>query len=145
MITIDLKQYEDITKRVWRVVVDKLIQRWIRKSILFFERELKIETPVDTWKLRNTYKQEYGKNFWKVLNYSKYWYDLHEWTPPHKVPISVIEWWAKRHGVSPYAVAKSIAKNGTKARLWITKTLEKYQGEPQKIFDEEVQNLLSKL
>lgn len=144
MITIDLKDYNKLVKKVWQFVVDKVIERGLKKSITFLEWEAKRKTPVDTGKLRNTYKSEYGKNYGKLLNFSKYWYWIHEGTKPHWVPIKAIEEWAKRHNIPPYLVARGISKKWVKARLWITKTLEKNKNEPQKIFQEEVQNLLDK-
>jgi hypothetical protein len=145
MIIINLKEYDSLVKKVWQLVVDRVIERWLKKSIIFFEWESKRETPVDTGKLRTTYKTEFWKNYWKVLNYSRYGIYLHEWSKPHWVPIKAIEWWAKRHNINPYLVARSISKKWVKARLWITRALEKNKNEPQKIFQEEVQNLLDKL
>jgi HK97 gp10 family phage protein len=46
-------------------------------------------------------------------------------TSPHFPPISALEGWAERHGISPYAVAKSIARKGTTAQPFMSPALRK--------------------
>jgi hypothetical protein len=38
---------------------------------------------------------------------------------PHWPPIAALVGWARRHGVSPYAVQRSIARKGTRARPFL--------------------------
>ncbi len=45
-------------------------------------------------------------------------------TAPHKVSAEALKDWASKKGLNPYAVAKSIAKKGTKANPFLKKTIE---------------------
>lgn len=59
--------------------VKEALERWIKKVIFFAEWEAKVFTPVDTWFLRNSYKQAFGNLTWKIF-IRNYWFYVHEWT-----------------------------------------------------------------
>lgn len=40
-------------------------------------------------------------------------------TKPHFPPLAALQVWARRHGVSAYLVARSIARKGIKARMFL--------------------------
>lgn len=44
--------------------------------------------------------------------------------PPHVVSPKALEGWARRRGLNPYAVARSIAKKGTKAHPYLIPSFE---------------------
>lgn len=46
-------------------------------------------------------------------------------TKPHWPPIGPLKGWARRHGVSPYALQAAIAKRGTRAQPFMRPALEK--------------------
>ena len=56
------------------------IDRGIKKGIYLLEWLSKIETPVDTWVLRNSYRTEFLPWIWKLINFREYWLYVHEWT-----------------------------------------------------------------
>lgn len=66
--------------------VKKTINRWIKKIIFFLQWEAIVFTPVDTWLLRNSFKQTFWDLFWELFNIRKYWIFVHEWTRYIKKP-----------------------------------------------------------
>jgi hypothetical protein len=34
MITVNLKQYDEFTRKIWALVVDKAIDTWIKKAVI---------------------------------------------------------------------------------------------------------------
>lgn len=60
--------------------VKRSINVGITKSLMVLEREAKIQTPVDTWVLRNSYKQEQSSLIGKLINFREYGIYVHEWT-----------------------------------------------------------------
>lgn len=60
--------------------VKKALNTGIKKVVFFLEWEAKVFTPVDTWVLRNSYRQTYGDLTWKLFNIRNYWIFVHEGT-----------------------------------------------------------------
>jgi len=63
-----------------RPEIQKWINKWIKKIIFFLEWEAIPFTPVDTWVLRNSYRQKFWNLFWRLFNIRDYWVFVHEWT-----------------------------------------------------------------
>lgn len=96
------------------------LDRAIRTSALAIEGLAKKELGRgkggwDTGRLASSIMSRYGPLHAEVGPSANYAIYLHQGTRPHWVPISKIGPWAKRHGLNPYAVQRSIAKKGTKA------------------------------
>lgn len=53
---------------------------------------------------------------------------VHEGTPPHYVSPRALMPWAEKKGLNPFAVAKSIAKKGTKANPFFKNAVDHIQG-----------------
>ena len=56
------------------------LNTWIKKVVFFLEWEAKVFTPVDTWFLRNSFRQKYWNLKWKLYNIRKYSIFVHEGT-----------------------------------------------------------------
>lgn len=54
-----------------------------------------------------------------VVVRSPYGLYVHEGTAPHMPPVQALAGWASRHGMSPWAVALSIAERGTRAQPFL--------------------------
>ncbi len=63
-------------------------------------------------------------------------------TRPHKVSGEVLKDWAKRRGLNPYAVAKSIAKKGTKANPFLKKTTTEMSGQFDDILKQAIDDIV---
>ena len=60
--------------------VKAALNKWIKKVVFFLEWEAKVFTPVDTWFLRNSFRQKYWSLSWKLFNIRKYGIFVHEGT-----------------------------------------------------------------
>lgn len=93
--------------------VRKALNKGIKKVVFFLEWEAKVFTPVDTWVLRNSYRQSYGDLKWKLFNIRNYWIFVHEGT------------------------------RFIKSNPFLTNTVEKAWKEVELIMNEEIQDSLS--
>lgn len=60
--------------------VKTALNKWIKKVVFFLEWEAKVFTPVDTWVLRNSFRQKFGSYTWKLMNIRNYGVFVHEGT-----------------------------------------------------------------
>lgn len=127
------------------MVVDPYVNSAIKKSIINFERTAKIETPVDTGSLRQSYETRFWNLEWSLTNTRKYWLYVHEGRRPWGASLKEITPWAKRKGIPPWAVWMSIKKKGTKWNPWMTRTIEQEQGKVEVFFNKEMDKLFQKL
>lgn len=85
MITINLKNYDEFTRKVGQLVVNKAINTWIEKSLKLFQEKVQkeqIEQKVeDKWVLFSSYVTKTKKSalFWELYNTRLYWLFQHEW------------------------------------------------------------------
>jgi HK97 gp10 family phage protein len=91
------------------------------------EQKAKHNAPEDTGKLRRSIKYKKVRGGAVVLVGADYGLFVHEGTKPHWPPVSALQGWADRHGISPYAVAAGIAKHGTRAQPFLRDALEQTQ------------------
>lgn len=71
---------DDFFKKVWQLAFTKTLNKSIKKAITTVERDSKINTPVDTGILRNSYQTDFTDLKWELRNYRDYWLYVHEWT-----------------------------------------------------------------
>jgi hypothetical protein len=55
-------------------------------------------------------------------------------TRPHWPPVAAVSGWARRHGISPFLVARSIARKGTRAQPFMGPALERNRDRINAIF-----------
>ena len=92
-------------------------------------------TPVDTSRMKGSTEAKRTSPLSSVTKLPvEYAEAVHEGTKPHFPPIAALAVWARTHGMAgaEYAIAKNIAKRGTKARPFIEWTLA---GGVQKMID----------
>lgn len=142
-LTVNLIWVEEIARKFGTAPIRETLEIAIKKSMFYTQAEAIKETPVDQWWLRNAYDTEYSNLKGRLFNKKVYAWWVHDGTRPHFPPISSIEWWARRKGISPWAVARSISKRGTKANPFMDRTVEKVKSGVDKIFDQEIQTLIS--
>lgn len=80
MLDIQFDWLNDFVQKIMKYDWRKAINSAISKSIFVIEREAKIQTPVDTWILRNSYITEFDDLIWRLINTREYWLYVHEWT-----------------------------------------------------------------
>jgi hypothetical protein len=64
---------------------------------------------------------------------------------PHWTSVKNLEGWAKRHGMNPYALQRSIAKKGTKANPFLKEAIDIAQPSINKRFDTALSNSLKEI
>mgnify|MGYP003563049516 CR=1 FL=1 len=80
MLNIEIKNLDEFLNKVSKINIQRTLNIWVKKSIIFLEWAAKKETPVDTWLLRNSYETFFESLKWKLVNTRKYWLYVHEWT-----------------------------------------------------------------
>ena len=64
---------DELLKKIGEMSVSKMLNKSIRKAIFLTEREAKLNTPVDTWVLRNSYETQFQELEWRLRNFREYW------------------------------------------------------------------------
>lgn len=68
-----------LIRKLWEITLRKSLNRSIKKSIILLERNAKIETPVRTWLLRNSYETKFEDLTWTLRNFREYAPAVHFW------------------------------------------------------------------
>lgn len=76
----EVEGLDDLLKKIWYLSLKKVLNKSIRKSVFYTEREAKKVTPVDTWLLRNSYETNFEDLEWRLRNFREYWPIVNERT-----------------------------------------------------------------
>jgi len=102
----------------------------MRDCTLVVQRKAKINAPVDVGRLRASITPEVtiaplGNTIQGVVGSNVEYAPAMEFgAPPHWPPLSDLEPWARRHGMSAFVVARAIARRGIKGRKYLQNALE---------------------
>lgn len=104
-------------------------------------------SPVDTGRLQNSIAKDFNRfNLeMRVGTNVKYAIFVHEGTKPHWPPIDALRPWARSHGISPFVVARAIARKGTKAQPFIKRAVDESENKINRIFESEIRKAIDKL
>lgn len=80
MLNLEVEGVNDFVMKLNRLQWKEAINRGIKKSIFTIERQSKIETPVDTGILRNSYETTFNDLIGKLTNFREYGIYVHEGT-----------------------------------------------------------------
>lgn len=111
-----LERYPDVSAKYAMLAIQRSMVR-----ILGAEKQ---SAPVFTGALRDRWNIEYGPLQGRIFSTSKYAVDVEYGTKPHTVSYDEIAPWAKKHGIPPWAVIKSIQQKGTKANPFFQKAID---------------------
>ena len=118
----------DFAKMIDPVAAKAAMKTGLNQALTVLENQVKVETPVDTGRLRagtNHEVREEGNALVGVLGNNAEYAPHVEWgTRPHFPPVKAVAGWARRHGINPFLVARAIAVRGTKAARMFAKVLE---------------------
>lgn len=106
-------------------ISEKYINQAIATSlvmILGYEKS-SANTPVDTGNLKNNWSTKFGRFEGSLFSNAPYGMAVNNGSRPHMPPMNAITTWALKRGLNPWAVAKSIAKNGTRPNPFWDRTL----------------------
>jgi hypothetical protein len=102
-------------------------------------------TPVDLSNLIGTWDVKFSNLRGEMGPRAKYALPVHEGSRPHWTSVKNLEGWAKRHGMNPYALQRSIAKKGTKANPFLKDAIDIAQPSINKRFDTALSNSLNEI
>lgn len=105
------------------------------------------EAPHSTGNLQRSMHMEYKPIQVEVKPSAEYAKYVEFGTKPHYVNPSALESWAKKKGLNPFAVARSIRMKGTNANPFMERTKDKMEGGIQALFTralEKITELLAK-
>ena len=131
-------------------ISEKHINKAINRSLIRIQDQAKKNAPSgDTQQLRQNWKIVMGRFAGELKSGVKYGYAIEYGLPAgHLMPVKnnqVFKLWANRRGLNPYAVAKSIAKKGTKAQPFFQKSIDEATPVAQREFDKAMDNILKEL
>lgn len=110
------EQFPDIAEPYFNQAISKALAR-----ILGAE---KTEAPFGvSGILRDNWQLTTGRFTGQIVSMAPYAAAVHEGTAPHMPPVDAITPWANKRGISPWAVAMSIKKKGTKANPFLTRAI----------------------
>lgn len=130
-------------------IVHEELDRAMQRSTQRVRADVQRGTPVDTGRLRSSITQEIqgrGAELRGVVGTNvKYAPFVEYGTRPHWPPVSALEVWARRHGTTAWAVARGIARRGTKARRMFERAFEKNVGWIKDEFDAVGERIVKRL
>jgi len=130
---------EEVSRYIGNVntSIGRGISDGIQQTTAFLAGESAREAPVDTGRLKQGITQKVTDTMGTVFtsgkseSYAKF---VHQGTRPHSVDPSTLEAWARRKGLNPYLVARSIRRKGTKANPFFTRAVEQNAQKAVRIF-----------
>lgn len=122
--SLEIRGLVELSKRMAAVaegLTGPVVLDGIRRATALVLRDAKKNAPVDTGQLKASLTADVrvsglgGRRVEGVVGSNKKYAPYVEMgTRPHWPPISALETWARRHGMSAFVVARSIAAKGTK-------------------------------
>lgn len=138
MIELDVQWLDKLAEKIGSIQVNEWLNRGIQKGVFYLEWIAKEETPIDTGKLRNSYRSRFSDMSGSLVNTAKYAQFVHDGTKPHGMSYKYIEAWAKRKGLNASSIARSVRQRGTKANPFLKRTVERGEGTVKEILQEEL-------
>jgi HK97 gp10 family phage protein len=135
-------------------ISEKHINKAINRSLIRIQDQAKKNAPSgDTQQLRQNWKIFMGRFAGSLESGAKnrgYSYGLavEFGTKPHYMPVKnnpMFQLWATRRGLNPYAVARSIAKKGTKAKPFFQPAIDSQQKNVDNEFNKAMDNILKEI
>lgn len=152
MINIQMKIGGDLQKRISSAVKKEpfAVKKAVKDSVILIWRESAKRSPKWRGRLRRATSYRVIDGLRGIVsNNLKYAEYVHNGQRPHKIPKYV--WsdassdfvkWAQEHGMSPFVLARSIKRKGTRRQPWMAETFKDCQSRITKIFDDAVDNIL---
>jgi HK97 gp10 family phage protein len=132
-------------------VAQKYVDKAIQMSLLRVRTEAKNNAPFGTTgNLRSNWKIQtspfYGRLSSEANNEGFHYGVAVEYgTRPHYVSPKILDGWARRRGLNPFAVSKSIAKKGTKANPFFRKSIGEVEPKINQEFDKALELIVKEI
>lgn len=145
MIKIEINNLDKLLKMAekYPAKAEKHVDKAIKRSLVRVLGEEKKEAPFGvSGNLRDNWLTRFGRFNGSLTSNSPYAVAVHEGTTPHYVSPSALMAWAKKKGLNPFAVSKSIAKKGTKANPFFQRAVDNSEESINKDFDKALDDLV---
>ena len=153
-VTLSVKGLVETQRKLEQAIADlhgAPMKDGMRKATLLVEGDAKRLAPVDQGLLRASIASELrtegvgGRDVVGVVGSAKSYAAVMEvGSKPHWPPISALQAWADRHGVSAFVVARAIARRGTKPRLYLQTAFEQNQQKIEDLIGQAVSGIVDK-
>ena len=128
-ITVELIGDEELRRKLKSSTADVPVQRFLDRGAIYTQGQGRKHAPVDTGRLRNSIGTESPNNRTRSIGPSvKYGEFVEKGTRAHYPPLSSLEGWAARHGMSARALQLSIGRKGTKAQPYMQPAADDLEG-----------------
>lgn len=148
MITYEAKGLQKLTTlgEKYPAIAEKHINQAIFNSLVRIRSGQKSEAPFGvTGQLRDRWDIATQRFAGSLKSLVRYGGSIENGTRPHAVSAKVLMDWAAKRGLNPYAVAKSIAKKGTRANPFMKRTLDTVGSGIDNEFSKAIDNVLEDL
>jgi hypothetical protein len=123
----NLNKLANISEK-YPAISEKHVNKMIRNVLTRIFSGQKENAPVGVTKgLRDRWSIDVQRFAGSLKSLVEYGGSIEKGTQPHGVSPAVLRDWARKKGLNEYAVAKSIAKKGTRANPFMKKTIESNQ------------------
>lgn len=127
-------------------IAEKHVNTGINRSLVRIWGKEKQEAPFGvTGSLRDRWTLFVGHFSGYLRSQMAYSVPVHEGSRPHYVSPRALMQWATKKGLNPYAVAKSIAKKGTRANPFFQRSLDASATDVSKEFKEALVNITKEM
>lgn len=144
MIEIKINNFDNLLKIADRypAIAEKHINKAIAKTFVTILNKIATNAPFGvTGHLRDNWETKIGGFQGSLKSKQNYSGSVEYGTRPHAVSAASLKDWAMKKGLNPYAVAKSIAKKGTRANPFLKKTSVQANDDIDKIMSEAINNI----
>lgn len=139
-ISVDAKALQQAIRKSPEGIVEATHQALLRSAIYAqkcFRRNLNANT--DTGSLKRSVRYHFtSKVAVEIAPEAEHAPFLEYGTHPHYPPIEGIRRWAKKKGINPYALQRSIGKRGTRAHPYLDKTFREVAPYARKSLDRSI-------
>lgn len=146
-IKIEIKNIERLHDALSRSpqTVGKHMQEAIQLASMIYFTEVQRIIPADTSNMARTTRRDIFPLRAEIYPTASYAAAVHEGTRPHYVSPEALKRWAAHKGLNPYAVAKSIAKKGTKSQPFMINAFDKVQNDLPGPFEKAIDKILNEI
>ena len=153
MITLEIKGLKQFIKMIdkYPAISEKHVNKAIRNSLYSIKSEATKSAPWgSTSDLRNNWIVSLKRFEGSLASGAKqngfyYGTSVEYGTKPHFVSGKSLAMWASKKGLNPYAVAKSIAKKGTKANPFLQKSIDSQSSTIDQIFADALDKIIKEI
>lgn len=132
-------------------ISEKYVNRAIQRSLIRIQDKAKVNAPFGTTgQLKNNWNLRTGRFQGSLSSNAQsggYYYGtaVEFGTKPHFPPVDKLTLWAKRKGMNPYVLAKSISRKGTKANPFFSKSIKSSESDIDKEFERALDDILKEI